>query len=182
MAVESKDLTYPGILAVLSSLIVCLCCLLPALLLFFLGYVPRQTWNEDAITATCIVTAHDVNYATCREKHNQKLHYTCYQGYITLELNLTYFDEDLMNTTYLIYVKEFKVKTKRNKADVTNFLRKEYALYSEKTCYYQEDDPEAMKLKKFHGKDEPGLFLGFFIVFLIFGVCVFGIAFFLSKT
>lgn len=56
-------------------------CLMPALLLYFLGYVPRHDWNENAVLGLCNVTQHDVIAATCSRKYNQKIHYTCYQGY-----------------------------------------------------------------------------------------------------
>lgn len=39
-------------------------------------------------------------------------------------------------------------------------------------CYFQEDDPSDMKMRKYHGKNEPDLFLGFFIVFIILALCV----------
>lgn len=157
------------------SIILSILCLMPALLLFLLGYEPRMTWNKTSIETECNVTSHVVEQSQCSEscncrktctgttnsrhcsRHCQTCYYTCYDSYITVE----YKDESFSTFRSMILIEN----DKRRMDKLVNNLNKKYPLYNEITCYYNVDDPNQVKLKLYN---PVGYMVGG-ILFLLFG-------------
>lgn len=146
------------------TIIILVCCITPALLLYFLGYVAYSDWNKSLIETTCNVTDHQVKRNVCSAscgcysgKPCQKCYYTCYDGYISITYNVS---------TNESYTETIKVESGKNYIyTVENDLNKYYPLGKKIACYYNKNDPAHAKLRL----ADTLIFLGFFIVFCCLG-------------
>lgn len=144
-----------------------ICCIMPALLLYFLGYVANSNWDRAAIKTSCNVTAHQVEIDTCSYECGcyrttsvtlcNTCYYTCFDGYITL---------DYVTSNGIAYTNTIEIDAGWNYSDdVINDLNKNYPIGNSITCYYNPDNPTNVKLKLANTK----VFFGFFIVFCCLG-------------
>lgn len=136
---------------------VLICCLLPALLLFFLGYQVRQDWNDSASETTCIVKDNKV-YADGSCYIFGRGYYTCYKGYTTV----SHIFKDIE------YTSEFYIEKDDQERDIVNYLDHAYAIGSDITCWFQKDEPSNIKLEL----DDSGIFLGFSITFMALSLII----------
>lgn len=94
------------------------CCLLPALLLFFLGYQVRNDWNESATKTQCTVVSTKVYENTCYKWWGKgTAAYTCFDGYATL----SWLDSDGQEKQ-----KEMLIMNEDSERDVINDLEHGY--------------------------------------------------------
>jgi hypothetical protein len=136
--------------------------LMSGLLLYFLGFEPRHEWNSNAIETDCIVIQQEAVPATCREGSDGKYIYTCFQGYVTMQLN----------SSDGSFERVFKVAENRSMAKVINKMNENYPMGKAVTCYYIEGDEENFRRQKHSGRFAPGLYLGFFCMFIICAGCL----------
>lgn len=155
---------------------VAICSLMPALLLYFLGYEKALEWNNSAIQTKCLVLENYVQdntcsyscncYQTCSgstnsrscHQHCSTCYKICYDGYVTVSYNDTFDNNYKIDLrVYNSYSSSSSLKTK---------LNKKYPIGSNRDCYYQRENPRDVKL---NSKKNPGIFLGFFITFLVIG-------------
>lgn len=144
-------------------------CLMPALLLYFLGYVENTEWNNDAVETKCTVIGHKVKddtcYYTCNCVHSTNTHtcatceYECYHGYVDTNYTVDHIN---YNKTFGVY------DSYEEKDDVVKKLNKNYPIGKKIDCYYQKDDPTDIK----RGHVDTNVFLAFFIIFCIVGFII----------
>ena len=149
---------------------VSICCILPALLLLFLGYEKGLEWNGNAVQTTCTVLQHDTasdrcSYScNCRTtsttssstRHCDTCYYTCYDGSIEVQYEV---DDEFYKKWFEVY------SNYRSESDIKSKLRKHYPIGDDITCYYQSDNPSNAKLKHVN----TDVFLAFLIIFFILG-------------
>ncbi len=152
-------------------LLTLICCLMPALLLYFLGYVATNDWNQDAVQTTCTILRNYVvddrcSYScNCRKNSNgastcQTCYYTCYNGLIDV-------DYVSNNDTILSTIEVYHHVSDR--AKVQNDLHANYPISKSVTCYYDPAEPTFVLLDYKNG----AVFLAFFIIFCILGSVIF---------
>lgn len=143
-------------------------CLMPALLLYYLGFRDGSEWNNGSVSTECKITGHQVEDDTCpytcmcttgvthMSLTCQICYYDCYNGYIDTTYNVD-------NISYTHTFRVISGDDSRN--DVVNDLNKNYPIGTHIRCYYQEDDPIDIKreLIKIH------IFHIFFILFCVLG-------------
>lgn len=142
-------------------------CLMPALLLWYLGYLARVSWNDDSIKTTCTIIGHSVKQGICTETCNcyyttshtscATCEYICYDG---LALT-TYKTEDgtAYNKTFTL------VDNYRSEANAEEKLDGKYPIGDKINCYYERNDPTDIRT----GHKGTRVFLAFFCVFIIIG-------------
>lgn len=147
--------------------------LLPALLLYFLGYVPRDEFNQNSLETQCNVTGYTIGEDTCSyscncysictgttdsrhcSTHCQTCYYTCYDGYINVLYNDT--TDTVYNSIILIY------NDYRSEGKVVEKLTKKYPINHNIDCFYDQYNPFEVKVKLYN----TDVFLAFFGIFLI---------------
>lgn len=167
-----------GFLTAGALCLLALLCLMPALLLYYLGYQARMDWNNGAVQTDCVVVDGYIDIDTCSEScncyqvcsgsGNQKschtncntCYYDCYDVYVRVSYSI---DNDTNIQS------EIKVKNDlRHRHDATKVLEKKYKVGSKKGCYYQEDNPTDVR---FSLHNPTGYLAGFFIFVILGGLC-----------
>ena len=148
------------------------CCLMPCLLLYYVGYEIRIDWNNNAAETTCTITGHRIIALVCTESCNcittcansqcsssittcQTCEYDCYDGYVQVSYIV---DESYQNEQEMY-------SSKRSRTNLQSELKFKYPIDSRPLCYYQEDDPSDFKLE-LHAAT---VYLAFSIIFGILG-------------
>ena len=154
------SIKWRAIIVLLSTAI---CCLMPALLLYFLGYATPANWNNNALKTTCNITDNYVTAMTCSYSCNCRwigkiqrcdtCNRRCYNGYITV----TYVDfhENIQYETVEVYSGQPSDYT------VQKDLDNNYPTNSQIACYYQKDLTTNVRINL----TDTTVFLAFFIVF-----------------
>lgn len=163
--------------------VVSICCILPFLLLFFLGFQDRMNRNGNLVETTCITTNHTIVSGVCTEDCNcrttctggggtrgssnnchttcQTCEYDCYDGFVTLEHR---------TTNGLSFRNDVEVySNSRARTSVENDLVENYPINGELMCFYNSENPSEIRLELHND----GIFLGFAITFLVLGVLIF---------
>ena len=143
-----------------------ICCYLPALLLWFLGYVKVTQWNDDLVKTKCTILKHTITEVTCNCKpqyegpsYCESSSYNCYDGYIYTEYNVKDME---YNKTFKIYDND------DSKNDVEKSLNEKYPIGHKIDCYYPENDPINIRINK----KETNNLLAIFIIFLVMGTAI----------
>lgn len=146
-----------------SGYILCLsvCCLMPALLLYFLGYQARANWDAGSLKTNCTVISENVYDHTCSYYCNSGYSYTCYY---------TCYDGRLC-VTFLTYKGEFieasvvAYANQNNQFNVLEDLKENYPINGTTTCYYEYNNPTSVQLTR----ESTTIFTVFFIIFVVLG-------------
>lgn len=145
--------------------------LMPALLLYYLGYAPIYSWNHDAVATTCqivgySVVQHQCSYAcdctqTCAFKFGcsrscSTCYSTCYDGVI----HVTYPTGNITETSSItVYGNQ------GNPNATQSDLSSNYLMDSLVRCYYESANPTDVRL----GFNSDDTYLIFFIIFIVLG-------------
>lgn len=147
--IQDREIGYRGIryghtpfgILFRSFLICCLIvfiCLLPGLLVYFIGYAEEVNWNNNAKKTQCLITSNNEEYADCiyscgdfSDCNTNGRRYmcteTCYYGSIT-----TMHQVNNQN-----YYNKFRVTDIYRNCDTVNeILNRKYPVGSTTTCYY----------------------------------------------
>jgi hypothetical protein len=143
-----------------------ICCLMPALLLYFLGYQVNSDWNHSRIDTGCLVVKHNV-YAKTEYDSGREAYLTKYNSYIVVEYTVE--NATLSSELYV-------TKGKDERKEYV-WLNKHYPIGETTTCYRDRDDPTIVRLDL----KETGIFLGFFIVFIILGAASLALGVYIFK-
>jgi hypothetical protein len=138
--------------------------LMPALLLYYLGFEEGITWNRNAVETTCVITntyiqtdAHPYN-CNCTGTKSRRRCKTCYVNYYDGYIDVTYMAD---NTSFY---KTFQVYSSfKDFAIIENNMINNYPNDGNITCYYNPDNPSDSKLNLIDAS-------GFLVVFII--LCV----------
>jgi hypothetical protein len=143
--------------------------LMPALLLYYLGYSSIHSWNRDAVATTCQV----INYTIVQ--HNCSYECNCYD--ICVKGCTTYcdtcystcYDSDIdvsYNTSNGTMFSQIIVYGNQGNPNVTiNETLTHYPMNTTFTCYYESSNPSDVRLSY----DTDTVYLAFFIVFIVLG-------------
>lgn len=134
-----------------------ICCLMPGLLLYFLGYQARVIENKDLVETTCKIIDHKVYPRTCEESCNcittcisyssngctsytttcQTCYYTCYDGYLIVNYTIqkTNYTNDMC--AYSGY---------ESSHDVVSDMNSNYPIGTSVACYYDPRDVNTVQL------------------------------------
>ena len=138
-------------------------CLMPALLLYFLGYQAEISWNKNTVETLCTVTGHKIYGSNCGR-------YPCYDGYIYS--NYTDYNENYYQELVKVYNGEDTEKKVEEK------LENNYPIGSETRYYYKEDDPTDVRIDYKTGT----IYYVFFIILcVITGLIPLGCMLFIVK-
>jgi len=139
--------------------IVLLFCLLPALLLYFLGYNERKEWNETANKTECLIINNYMSERVCNYKKYQKTrHYLCYDGFIIVSLN----------STNLNLTKQFQIyKHEYNSTALTENLVLHYSNGTYIKCYHNKNHSPHLRLNE--------KLKGVYLSYAIFFFCMTGV-------
>lgn len=158
-----------GIILTLVSIL----CLLPALLLWFLGYKEKGDWNKTAVETNCLITDHKTPERSCSYSCN--CHSTCHKSTDGQSCSTTCstcyrqcWDEVMVlqyEYHYIVYTKDWVVDTEYSEFEASEQLKEDYPIGSEITCYLNPNNPNDLRLEL----NNIAIFLGFFIVFVILG-------------
>lgn len=183
-------------------LFVSICCLMPCLLLWYLGYEPRKDWNNDAIKTDCTVLSYEIQteicsyscncYTTCYGSYSsrtcttncQTCYRDCYDKYIWVSFEIR--DQDKLQ--WLLNLTEF------NNVTVGNITFEDYGelVIARIKIFDDKDGPGTGKLEKrfpigedvkcYYNKNNPtdvelnlkehSVHFGFFIVFACLGFLI----------
>lgn len=107
------------------------CCIMPALLLYFLN--PSLVWNKNAIETTCNITGHRVENGTCS--------IPCFSGYIVIAYT-TLTNKSYSESILIDY-------NKINIYYVENDLNSNYPPNKKINCFYNKNNPADVELELF---------------------------------
>ena len=136
-----------------------ICCLMPALLLFFLGYRNSSNWNGNSIRIHCKITDSEVTKDTCHEScHCMYINdiwtcRTCYYEYIDVAYHI---DNETYHSTIEVYDHE---------KDKKRLVNKNYPINDEITCYCNRENHRDVRI----GLKNTIVSLAFFIIFCCLG-------------
>lgn len=154
-------------------------CLMPCLLLYYLGYEARTDWNKSAVETTCNIISHKIQDRECSYSCNchqtctssttsshctttcHTCYYTCYDGFIEVKYYIQ--DSDENNKEYDKMIEVYNGYEYYD--ELYNKMTKNYPVGSQITCYYNSLKPDEVKLKLY----EPTVYLAFSIIFAILG-------------
>lgn len=155
---ETSESEYIGF-TIVCLLIIGICSLMPALLLYYEGY-QETNWGYDAIQTTCQYVRYSwySDSCPCKDCMGQKIK-KCYDAWIYFTYETSY---GTLEGDFRAFEKQFI------EGDITVYLEENYPLQHNFTCYYQPDNPADVQ---FDIKSGRNVFLAFFIIFVIFGGC-----------
>lgn len=153
---------YGGLITrclVVFGIIIPICCILPALLLYFAGYNERREWNDSVNKTECLITNYHIVEKVCKYRYSTyAFRYFCYDGFININLEV-----DNRNLT-----KEFKLySNKLNDTAIEEIFAKKYSINSYTKCYYNKHREPHLRLVK----KPTSIYLGFAITFTCF-ICI----------
>lgn len=162
MEIRWKWISIRGLIGLAA---VALCCLMPALLLWFLGYVNHAEWNDQSVKTSCFIKDYELLAATCsrscgchsttKTTHCNTCYYPCTDGLLVLT-----YDYDGVH-----YETSLKVVNRASEYDAREWMIENYPKASYTDCFFAPDDPKDVRVELHN----VGIFLGFFIVFVILG-------------
>lgn len=124
-----------------------LCCLLPALLLYYNGYVNAANWNNKAIATNCVITGNEISQC-----YQGKIYKDCYNGFINVAFKIGTVTSGKIN----VYQNEHNVDKLQFK------LNEVYPTGMNLTCYYA-DNTVRLSHK------DTNVYISFMIAFLMVG-------------
>jgi hypothetical protein len=145
--------------------------LMPALLLYYLGYVPINSWNREATATMCQVVDYTMNQHQCSYSCNCRsmcgfkfgcsracstCYSTCYDGVIQVTYRVG-------NATQ---ISSITVEGDQGDPNATlSALTSQYPVGSVIPCYYESTNPSDVRL----GFNSDHIYLTFFILCLVVG-------------
>lgn len=155
---------WTGIIILGLCVCACVCAVMPASLLWTLGYEERQAWRDDSVKTTCTVEGHAVD-KTCILPN-------CWTGFIIaqhiiLEPNYTYYRswERVVNGHY-------------NYQGALRQLDSKYPQGMAFTCYYRKTNPRSIRLSQ----PKTTVYLAFAIIFMIIACIILCVAVFIIPV
>jgi hypothetical protein len=170
-----KKITERLFRIIILCVLVAVLCLMPALLLYYLGYEKGNSFNKNAVKTNCLIINHDINMYTdsysCNcmtDTKGQQLCSTCYTDYYNGYIDVEYEVDNVE------YTKNYQVLINlASRGQVEDDLNDDYPIGSQIDCYYDKNNPSVNKLNKVNTT----VFFAFFIIFCIIGgiVCIGGL-------
>lgn len=152
-------------------------CLMPALLLHYLGFEIRVDWNDNAVETGCTVIDHYTQSTQCSYSCNcytyscgkssctscDTCYYVCYDSYVAVEY--------MVLATETTTVGSEKVTNDDSEAVALAEAQAEYPIGNSSTCYYLSSDTSDWRWEK---HDTTGFVVGFWL-FISIGIITLGI-------
>ncbi|AYV85450.1 MAG: putative orfan [Satyrvirus sp.] len=145
--------------------IIFILCILPSILLYFLGYNRNSDWNKQAVLTNCTIINDTIYSVTkkylcfCIERSCQTCSRINYDGYINISHSIN----------SQLYFKEFLVASDENYQSLNDSLQENYPPGKIIQCYYEKQNPSDIKLNL----DNTKTFLTCSIIFLCAGIIIF---------
>lgn len=154
--------------------IVLIVCLMPALLMGFLGYEPSVEWNNAAIQGTCTIKENKIEHHRCSYDCNcyyytdsngnrRERCSTCWRDCYYLDILLEHTHDESPHSKWFTVIWR-----STNAYFVQSQSTTAYAVGKTMTCYFHEENLDDIELSL---KDAPGM-LGGTIFFAALGFCV----------